>query len=152
MRKIAIALLATAAIGSPAIAASYNQQQPQNQHSQMQNQPSNNQAQNQPNKQNPPNNQAQNKSNDQSAQNQQPISPQNLSRADIKQVQQALQQNGFKSGPADGRWGPETKNAVKQFQQSKQIQANGQLDEQTVADLGLDTSKFSQSGNQNNQQ
>jgi peptidoglycan hydrolase-like protein with peptidoglycan-binding domain len=131
MRKIAFALLATTLIGSPAIAASDNQQQPQNQQSQTQNQP-----------------QAQNKSNNQSAQNKQAISPESLSRADIRQVQQALQQNGFKSGRADGRWGPETENAVKQFQQSKQIEASGQLDQQTVADLGLDASKFSQSRNQ----
>jgi hypothetical protein len=33
---------------------------------------------------------------------------------------------------------------VKQFQQSKQMQPTGQLNEQTVADLGLDTSKFPQ--------
>jgi peptidoglycan hydrolase-like protein with peptidoglycan-binding domain len=126
MRKIAIALLATAVIGSPAIAASDNQQQPQpQQQSKTQNQP-----------------------NDQAAQNDQQISPQNLSRGKVRQVQQALDKNGFKAGPTDGRWGRETENAVKQFQQSKQIQANGQLDQQTVADLGLDSSQFSQSGNQ----
>jgi peptidoglycan hydrolase-like protein with peptidoglycan-binding domain len=48
-------------------------------------------------------------------------------------------------GRADGRWGNETQNAVKRFQQSKQLRATGQLDQQTVADLGLDSSKFSQS-------
>ena len=126
MRKIAIALLATAVIGSPAIAASDNQQQPQTtQQSQSKNQPNN-----------------------QAAQNNQPISPQSLSRTKIRQVQQALDKDGFKAGPTDGRWGSETENAVKQFQQSKQIQANGQLDQQTIADLGLDASGFSQSGNQ----
>jgi murein L,D-transpeptidase YcbB/YkuD len=150
MRKIAMALLATAVIGSPAIAAS-NNQQPQNQQPQTQYQPSNSQGQNQSKNnqmQNQSGRQAQSGSNNQSAENQQPISPHSLSRASIKQVQQALQQSGFKSGPADGRWGPETENAVKQFQHSKQIHANGQLDQQTVADLGLDASKFQQSGNQ----
>lgn len=146
MRKIAIALLATAVIGSPAIAASHNQQQPQNQQSQTQNQPNNDQVQNQRN------NRSQNHPNNQSAQNDQQISPQNLSRGNIRQVQQALDKSGFKTGRADGRWGPETESAVKQFQQSKQIQASGQLDQQTIADLGLDASHFSQSGNQNNQQ
>jgi peptidoglycan hydrolase-like protein with peptidoglycan-binding domain len=126
MKKIAIALLATAVIGSPAIAASNNQQQSQ--------------PQQQSQKQNQPNNQA--------AQNDQQISPQNLSRGKVRQVQQALDKNGFKAGRSDGRWGRETENAVKQFQQSKQIQANGQLDQQTIADLGLDSSQFSQSGNQ----
>lgn len=84
----------------------------------------------------------------QSAENSQPISPQNLSRGEVRQVQQALNKDGFKPGPTDGRWGNETENAVKQFQQSKQLQATGQLNEQTVADLGLDASKFSQSQNQ----
>jgi len=84
----------------------------------------------------------------QSAENSQPISPQNLSRGEVRQVQQALNKDGFKPGPTDGRWGNETENAVKQFQQSKQLQATGQLDEQTVADLGLDASRFSQSQNQ----
>jgi peptidoglycan hydrolase-like protein with peptidoglycan-binding domain len=65
---------------------------------------------------------------------------QNLSRREIRQAQQALNKDGFKVGRADGRLGPETENAVKQFQQSKQMQPSGQLDQQTMADLGLDTS------------
>ena len=39
---------------------------------------------------------------------------------------------------------------MKQFQRSKQLQATGKLNEQTVADLGLDASKFPQP--QQNQQ
>ncbi|WP_157450182.1 peptidoglycan-binding domain-containing protein [Bradyrhizobium sp. ARR65] len=139
MRKIAIALLASTATGTPAIAASNNQQQPQTKQMQPQTQgqvqPQNNAQQNA---------QSQGNSNQQQAQNDQ-ISPHNLSRGEIRQVQQALDKNGFSAGPTDGRWGRETENAAKQFQQSKQIQANGQLDQQTVADLGLDVSRFSQS-------
>ncbi len=136
MRKIAIALLATAVIGTPAIAASNNQQQ----------QPQDKQMQTQGNAQQQGSAQqnAQNQQNSQAAQNNQPISPRNLSRDQIREVQQALDKDGFKAGPTDGRWGRETKSAVKQFQQSKQIQGSGQLDQQTVADLGLDTSQFSQ--------
>jgi len=63
-----------------------------------------------------------------------------------------MRMDGFKAGRTDGRWGRETENAVKQFQQSKQLQATGQLDQQTVADLGLDTSQFSQSQTQQKQQ
>jgi peptidoglycan hydrolase-like protein with peptidoglycan-binding domain len=73
------------------------------------------------------------------------LGPDSLSRGEVRQVQRALDKDGFKAGPTDGRWGRETANAVKQFQQSKQLQATGQLDQQTVADLGLDTSQFSQS-------
>lgn len=145
MNKIAIAMLTTAAmIGAPAFAASDNNQQ-QSQGAQMQQPQNNDQAQQ--NKQNQQQNvqNQQNQKNQQSAENSQPIQPNNLSRGEIRQVQQALDKDGFKAGTTDGRWGPHTQDAVKQFQQSKQIQANGQLDQQTVADLGLDASKFSQS-------
>lgn len=141
MRKLAIALLSTSMLATPAaFAASNNQQQPQGK--QMQGQ------QMQQNQKNAQNQQHTQNGQQQSAENSQPISPQNLSRGEVRQVQQALNKDGFKPGPTDGRWGNETENAVKQFQQSKQLQATGQLDEQTVADLGLDASRFSQSQNQ----
>lgn len=135
MRKFAIVLLASTVLGTPAaFAASNNQpQQPQNQ--QMQHN-QNGQQQTQQNNQK------------QAAQNDQPIASQDLSRGEIRKVQQALDKDGFKAGPTDGRWGRETASAVKQFQQSKQLQATGQLDRQTVADLGLDTAQFSQSQQQ----
>lgn len=143
MKKLAIALLTTSMFIAPtAFAASNNQPPPQGkqmkqgqqmQHSQPQNQ------QNTQNQQHQPNGQQQ-----QSAQNTQPIQPQSMSRGEVRQVQQALDKDGFKAGRTDGRWGNETRAAVKQFQQSKQLQATGRLNEQTVADLGLDTSKFQQ--------
>ena len=140
MRKAAIALLATTLITSGAFAASNNgnnnQQPPQG--AQMQHQQNQGNQQNTQDHGNMPNN------DQQAAQNDQTISPQNLSKGKIRQVQQALDKDGFSTGRTDGRWGPKTENAVKEFQQSKQIQANGQLDQQTVADLGLDTSNFSQ--------
>ena len=143
MKKIAIAMLATAMIGTPAFAASNygtsnnNQQQPQS--GQMRQPQNNNQDQAQQNR----NNQQQSardrqNQNQQTAENYQPMQPSDLSHGEIRQVQQALDKDGFKAGTADGRWGPHTQDAVKQFQQSKQIQANGRLNQQTVADLGLD--------------
>ena len=142
MKKIAIAMLTTAMIGTPAFAASnHNQQQPQG--AQMQQLQNNNQAQQNSQDQSAQNRQSQ--QNQQSAENSQPIQPNSLSRGEIRQVQKVLDKDGFNAGTADGRWGPRTEGAVKQFQESKKIQANGQLDQQTVADLGLDTSKFSQS-------
>jgi peptidoglycan hydrolase-like protein with peptidoglycan-binding domain len=145
MRKTAIALLATTLITSGAFAADKNYSQPP-QGAQMQHQQNQGKQQNTQDQRNTPNNRqaAQPNDNQQAAQNDQTISPQNLSQGKIRQVQQALDKDGFSTGRADGHWGPKTENAVKQFQQSKQIQANGQLDEQTVADLGLDTSNFSQ--------
>jgi hypothetical protein len=147
MRKLAIALLTTSMFVAPAaFAASSNQQPSQGQQMKQGQQMQHNQSQNQPNTQSQrqqPNGQPQ-----QSAENTQPIQPQSMSRGQVRQVQQALDKDGFKAGRADGRWGSETQAAVKQFQQSKQLQPTGQLNEQTVADLGLDTSKFQQQQNQ----
>lgn len=140
MKTMAIALLATAVIGAPAIAAS-NNQQPQMNH---QMQPQNNaQDQAQPQGQTTGSAAQRDQQNEQQrAQNDQAISPHSLAEDQVKQVQQALEKSGFKAGRVDGRWGPETASAVKQFQQSKQIKPHGQLDRQTLADLGLDASQF----------
>jgi hypothetical protein len=114
------------------------EQQPQNQQSQAQ-YPNNQQIQ--------PNNA------NQSAQNQpnseQTISPTTLSRNDVRQVQQALDKNGFQVGRVDGRWGHKTSDAMKQFQQSKKIKANGQLDQKTLSDLGLNGAQFAQQNQSN---
>jgi peptidoglycan hydrolase-like protein with peptidoglycan-binding domain len=67
-------------------------------------------------------------------------------------VQQALDKKGFQVGRVDGRWGPKTSNAVKQFQQSKKIEANGQLDRQTLSDLGLKGAQFAQQSESNSPQ
>jgi peptidoglycan hydrolase-like protein with peptidoglycan-binding domain len=55
----------------------------------------------------------------------------------VKQVQQELKQQGFDAGPVDGQWGPLTQQGVKKFQESKNIRASGQLDEQTLSALGI---------------
>ncbi|MDE2470012.1 MAG: peptidoglycan-binding protein [Bradyrhizobium sp.] len=146
-------MLTTSMLAAPAAFAAsnnYNKQQPaqgqqtqQMQKGQPQNQQNGQGRQNQQNAQSKQQNGQQ-----QSAENTQPISPESMSRGNVKQVQQALDQQGFKAGRADGRWGRETASAVKQFQQSKQLQPTGRLDEQTVADLGLDSSKFPQPQNQ----
>jgi peptidoglycan hydrolase-like protein with peptidoglycan-binding domain len=61
----------------------------------------------------------------------------NLSQAEIKQAQEALDKKGFKAGSADGKMGPETEQAIKQFQQKEGLQQSGQLDEQTLSALGV---------------
>jgi peptidoglycan hydrolase-like protein with peptidoglycan-binding domain len=138
MKRIAIALLATAALSMPAMAASNTYQQ----------QPSGSQAQ-QPQA-------TGNQARDQAAQNQpnnqQTISPTNLSRNEVRQVQQALHNKGLQVGRADGRWGSRTSNALKQFQQKQNIQANGQLDQQTLSDLGLNGAQFAQQNESNSRQ
>jgi hypothetical protein len=125
-----------------------NEAQPQSSNPTAQNQPNEAQPQNSnPTAQNQPN-EAQPQNSNPAAQNQlterQPISPDSLSRDEVRQVQKALEKSGFHAGAANGRWGPETSNALKQFQQSKNIQANGKLDQQTLSGLGLNGAQFAQ--------
>jgi hypothetical protein len=100
------------------------------------------QAQNPNNQQSQPNNT--NKSANNQSSNERTILPATLSRSDVRQIQQALDKNGFQVGRVDGRWGPKTSNAVRQFQQSKKLQAKGQLNQQTLSDLGLNGAQFAQ--------
>ena len=53
----------------------------------------------------------------------------------VKQAQEKLSSLGHDAGPADGIVGPKTQAAVKEFQQSKGLQASGRLDNQTLAAL-----------------
>jgi hypothetical protein len=55
----------------------------------------------------------------------------------IKQAQEKLSALGLDPGPADGKVGAKTRAAVKQFQQSKGLKASGQLDQPTLAALGV---------------
>jgi peptidoglycan hydrolase-like protein with peptidoglycan-binding domain len=43
----------------------------------------------------------------------------------VKDLQEALKALGFDPGPVDGIFGPQTENAVKQFQQAQQIPVDG---------------------------
>jgi hypothetical protein len=155
MRKFAVALLASAALSLPAIAASSDQQPQQQQmqqpshvaqaqntnRTQSQLKSTNQAGQNQPSAILPGTNQtAQNQPN-------KTISPRSLSGDKIRQVQQALDKDGFSVGRVDGRWGRKTTDAIKQFQQSKNMQANGKLNQQTLSDLGLNGANFAQGNN-----
>ncbi|MBX6741959.1 MAG: peptidoglycan-binding protein [Acetobacteraceae bacterium] len=55
----------------------------------------------------------------------------------IMQVQEKLNQQGFKVGQADGQWGPHTSEAVRNYQEKHGLQATGELDQQTLASLGI---------------
>lgn len=53
----------------------------------------------------------------------------------IKQAQEALQTKGLYHGEIDGKWGPETSQAITQFQKQKGLKQTAQLDQQTMGDL-----------------
>lgn len=76
---------------------------------------------------------------------QQPIAASQLSAEQIRKVQQKLNQEGFHAGQVDGKWSSETQSAIRNFQQTKEgLKATGQLDEQTLDELGLDADEFRQ--------
>ena len=60
-----------------------------------------------------------------------------LSQAGVAAVQQRLKQNGAYGGPTDGVWGPESAAALEQFERAHGLQVTGQLNQATVATLGL---------------
>jgi peptidoglycan hydrolase-like protein with peptidoglycan-binding domain len=70
-------------------------------------------------------------------------------QGETKQAQQALGQKGFHVR-ADGLMGPQTKQALTQFQQKQGLQQTGQLDEQTMAALGISQSTTGQGGSSTN--
>lgn len=57
--------------------------------------------------------------------------------ATVQQIQQKLNDQGFKAGPVDGKFGPKTQEALRKFQEKQGFQPTGQIDEQTMAALGV---------------
>ena len=55
----------------------------------------------------------------------------------ISQVQRKLLDLGFDAGPVNGDFGTKTQAALAQFQLSRAIPAGGQLDDPTLAELGV---------------
>lgn len=64
------------------------------------------------------------------------ISGAKLSRRQIRQMQTALNKMGFDAGHVDGRLGPHTRKAVKNFQSARHIQGQG-IDQRTLQALGI---------------
>lgn len=65
------------------------------------------------------------------------ISPERLGEQEIKDLQQALNREGFDSGNVDGVWGPDTRAAVSNFQERQNIAGNGELNDETLSALGV---------------
>ncbi len=61
----------------------------------------------------------------------------NPGRAATREIQQALERKGFKVGRLDGKLGPRTRWALRQFQRQQALQRTGMPDEQTLAALGI---------------
>ncbi|MBI5162324.1 MAG: peptidoglycan-binding protein [Magnetospirillum sp.] len=64
-------------------------------------------------------------------------SSQSMDQNTIRNVQQQLQQQGYDVGQIDGVMGPNTRQALSQFQRDNNMPASGRLDQQTMAALGV---------------
>jgi hypothetical protein len=56
---------------------------------------------------------------------------------DIKQVQKTLRDKGYNPGEVDGKLGPRTRAAIRQYQQSETLPVTGRLDDKTAGKLGV---------------
>lgn len=56
---------------------------------------------------------------------------------DIQDVQKVLKEKGFDPGPVDGKMGPKTRAAIREFQKSHQLNPTGTLDQETQQALGV---------------
>ncbi len=57
--------------------------------------------------------------------------------SNITEAQQLLRQNGFYSGPVDGTMNERTREALRSFQESRQLNVTGRIDNDTAQELGL---------------
>ena len=55
----------------------------------------------------------------------------------VRRAQEALDRAGYEIGASDGQMGPRTINVIKRFQSDRYLPATGQLDEATIAALGV---------------
>ena len=58
-------------------------------------------------------------------------------RGDIKKVQETLRDKGYYTAPVDGIMGPQTRAAIRQYQQSENLPVTGHLDGGTAGKLGV---------------
>jgi len=68
----------------------------------------------------------------------QPSAPADAYSGLISDVQQRLNVLGFDAGPVNGAFSSKTQAALAQFQLAAGINASGQLDDNTLAELGID--------------
>ncbi len=66
-----------------------------------------------------------------------------VSPAGVRQIQQALNQQGWNTGQLDGRWGPATVQAARSYQQVHGLEPTGRLEVGLISALGLTDPIFS---------
>jgi peptidoglycan hydrolase-like protein with peptidoglycan-binding domain len=70
------------------------------------------------------------------------ISAEQLNSAQIRELQEALQEQGIDPGPVDGIMGSLTQQAIQLFQQQEGLAATGDINEQTLEALDIEVQEF----------
>jgi peptidoglycan hydrolase-like protein with peptidoglycan-binding domain len=70
------------------------------------------------------------------------ISAHDLNSAQIRQLQESLQEKGVNPGPIDGKMGPLTQQSIELFQQQENLAATGDLNSQTLEALDIEVDEF----------
>jgi len=70
------------------------------------------------------------------------IEAEDLSSSEISKIQHALRDAGYHVGGVDGEWGPNTRQALKDFQEDQGMAATGRLNRRVISALGLDPQRF----------
>lgn len=65
------------------------------------------------------------------------MKPGTMKSEQVKAVQQALKDKGLDPGEIDGKMGPKTQAALREYQQKEGLKATGRLDSETAAKLGV---------------
>jgi hypothetical protein len=68
---------------------------------------------------------------------QQRIAASELSESEIRQIQQALNEQGFNAGATDGEWGPQTEQALNEFRSVQNLPQSSEIDQQSLSALGV---------------
>jgi peptidoglycan hydrolase-like protein with peptidoglycan-binding domain len=55
----------------------------------------------------------------------------------LRRAQQTLNHRGYQAGPANGQMNPKTRRALRDFQQSEDLEVTGRLNDDTLAALGI---------------
>jgi peptidoglycan hydrolase-like protein with peptidoglycan-binding domain len=64
----------------------------------------------------------------------------------VRQVQQKLNDMGYRAGSVDGVFGPQTESALREFQKARYLDATGHIDSKTLAALEREPTGHSTSG------
>jgi peptidoglycan hydrolase-like protein with peptidoglycan-binding domain len=68
------------------------------------------------------------------------------SQEQVKAVQQALKDKGHDPGAVDGKMGPKTQAALRDFQSKEGLKASGRLDTDTMSKLGVEAKAGASAG------